>query len=446
MTDDKPSRRPKSTGSISQRKSDLRWVGTIDLESDSGTRDRKYVYVNPRLPNGKMMTDDQAIAAVDRKLTLLKRELVENGGLIKNSPKLEDWLDKWLSIAQTDVRPKTFASYRSTVEQYLKPSIGRVRLDKLTPEHVEKAHKYVIGKGLSTRTASLTYQVLSLALDTAVNYNKITRNPAKRVKRPRTKKNAAIVLTASEANKVMATVANDALGSRIFAAFHTGARQSELLGLEWDRVYDITNAETGETTTRIELSWQLQNFSWQHGCKTPCGRTASACPKRTVNAPADYEMRHLTGVLWLTRPKSKAGFRTITLVEPLKSMINARREFARMEPNPFNLVWTRPNGNPWSHRADNRYWEESLVRAGFPSEGKKPYATLHSARHTAASLSAKSGSRIEVIQKVLGHSTAAMSRNYMEQDVEQITAAMVALSEQYALADSPVRVHNDDTL
>jgi hypothetical protein len=50
------------------------------------------------------------------------------------------WLEHWLStIAPRRVRQRTLESYESAVRRHLMPSIGRHRLDRLRPEHLDPA-------------------------------------------------------------------------------------------------------------------------------------------------------------------------------------------------------------------------------------------------------------------------------------------------------------------
>jgi integrase len=150
--------------------------------------------------------------------------------------------------------------------------------------------------------------------------------------------------------------------------------------------------------------------------------------------PADWEHRHLTGGLWLSRPKSEAGYRIIPLVEPLRQIIEQRAQIARTEPNPHGLLWTADpkqdkrgipqplDGSPIDPSTDNAAWHEVLKRAGVAD------ARLHDARHTTASLLLKAQVPEPIIMKILGHNSYAVTRDYQNVDREQLTAAMTSMS------------------
>lgn len=197
---------------------------------------------------------------------------------------------------------------------------------------------------------------------------------------------------------------SDRLGSRYAAALLTGARQGELLGLELDRVGDT-----------LDLSWQLQRLTWTHGCRPYCGwKRGTDCPDRVVEAPLDHERRPLTGGLWLVRPKSAAGWRTIPLVEPLRSMVHERMKAAKLEDNPHGLLWTQDagkrvqdmQGRPIDPSVDSKAWHQLLDSIAVPQ------VRLHDARHATIDLLYEAGVSEIVIKDIAGHSRVDMSRRY----------------------------------
>lgn len=419
-----PNKHEKGEGSTYFRKSDQRWCATLPLPSPDGKR---------RRITRTAKTETGAISELKK----LRREREKTGDLSTKTQTLESWLNVWFtSIALKNVRPKTAATYRTLLERHIIPEIGKVRLDKLTPAHIRRVAERITTTPkntkdpdagyLSSTTAMQAYRILVVALKYAEREGRVTRNVAALTDAPRRASRSLVALSAADGVKVLQTVAGDRLGSRWAAALLTGARQGELLGLELDRV--------GED---LDLSWQLQRISWEHGCKVPCGRKRGTdCPDRKIVSPADWEHRYLTGGLYLSRPKSSAGWRVIPLVDPLRSIIERRIAASLTEPNPYGLLWTADpktdnrrhtgvlplDGSPIDPSWDNHAWHAVLKRAGVPD------ARLHDARHTTASLLGRAGVPIEIITKILGHSTYAMSREYMDVDRGQLVDALKRMS------------------
>jgi len=190
----------------------------------------------------------------------------------------------------------------------------------------------------------------------------------------------------------------------------------------------------------LDLSWQLQRLSWQHGCDGDCGRKRGTdCPARTLKGPADWEHRHVTGGLWLARPKSDAGRRLLPLVEPLKSILMQRIEVAATEPNPHGFVWTSDpkkdrhgrvlplDGSPLDPSPDSKAWDALLKRAGVTD------VRLHDARHVTASLLNKAGVDQATRMAILGHSSPAMTQHYTDVDLGQLGSALTSMSAFLAL-------------
>jgi Phage integrase, N-terminal SAM-like domain len=85
------------------------------------------------------------------------------------------WLDEWLvSSVRGRLRPSTVASYELVANLYLRPTLGRVALAKLTPETVVRTVRQLEARGtLSPRTISLALTVLKVSLNRAVKSGRL---------------------------------------------------------------------------------------------------------------------------------------------------------------------------------------------------------------------------------------------------------------------------------
>ncbi|MET0716369.1 MAG: tyrosine-type recombinase/integrase, partial [Mycetocola sp.] len=405
-------------GSLSQRSSNGLWQGTFTYTDLDGKQVRKYV-----------SSKDYNTAL--GKLAAVRREYLKEGDLISGSPTLEQWARYWFKhIVLVSKRPKTVASYRTAMEQYIIPKLGKKRLDQLTPAHVRSLHTYIIDtKKLSPTTAQGAHRVLSLILKAAEREGKIRKNVATLTDAPQTGPSTLVHLSPLHGSNILQIIRGDRLESLTQARLYTGARQGELLGLEIDRVTD-----------RIDLSWQLQRVRWEHGCGEPtgtetitregkpdlkrptwaCGRIrGTECPKRHVTFPRGSEHRHLQGGLYLVRPKTKSGRRVIPMFDPLAGILE-RRILAAGDStkNPHGLVWTNPDGSPIDPSRDNKAWHDILDKAGVPR------ARVHDARHLNASMLLAAKVPPTVITKILGHSSFVTSEGYMNVEISDLAAAL----------------------
>lgn len=421
-------KRPKAANGDGSLRLDKRrgmWVARVSYHAPDGTIKRL-----------KAEAKDRGIAA--QKFDKLKARKAElERGLITPGevPTVGAWLDHWLTnIHGDEVRPGTREFYERAIRLYIKPHLGDKRLDRLTPDHVRTALR-TVRKTSSSRNAQKAYQVLNLALNRAVRDRRITNdaNPMLAVDKPQHTPQERDALPAEVALRIIEkAVEIDAhaptgalLASRWAAAFWTGARQGEILGLTWDRV-DLDGAT-------LDFAWQLQQLQQEHGCGErtengwPCGvHRPGHCPQRRWNLPPGLRHHVLHRSLVLTPPKSKAGTRVVPIAKPLGDMLRAHRKATADERNPHNLVWHYRDGRPINPRDDYTEWKRVLRAADVITDGET--VPLHIARHTTASLLLKAGVDPRVIRDMIGHSTVVMTQAYQHVDLALAHDAMDRLS------------------
>lgn len=424
MTTPKVKRRKKSMrrapgeGGLFQR-ADGMWVGRVDLPpGPDGKRRRKTVY-----------SRDRAKAA--EKLREAHND-VADGIAVSNAGTVGAWLDRWLGM-QGHVRPSTYVFYERAVRLYAKPFVGRKQLDKLTSEDVHDMISALHEAG-STRNAQKGYQVLRMALDEAVRHRKIKHNVAAVVRKPGHVPQKRAGLSSEVARHIIKTAIEldeqtpkgALLATRWAAAFFTGARQGELLGLTWDRV----DFDRGV----LDLAYQLQQLQQRHGCGVrtehgwPCGVSRPGwCPERKWDMPAGFEYEVVHRSLAWTRPKSQSGTRVVPMAPPLQAMLLTFAEQTNEEPNPHNLVWHYRDGRPINPRDDYAEWRRLMLAAGV-TEGKETMP-LHIARHTTARLLLEAGVDPHVVRDMIGHSDIVTTQGYQFVDLTLSRAAMGRLSE-----------------
>lgn len=360
--------RGKGEGSVFRDSRGL-WTAKVELPSHDGIRRTKVVRSKNK-------------ADVLRKLADMKKELERAGDLPTASQTLESWLTYWLDkVAAKRVRPSTLYTYRRQLEKQVIPVLGKVRLDKLTGAHIRRLHDHMADEGLSSTYALTTHRLLSKALTDAVREGRVGRNVASLVDAPRLGRSDAEALSVEEAKTVLdyarTSLASDAYDPApvLWATYLlTGMRRSEVLALEWDRVTD-----------EIDLSWQLQ---------------------RIKDMDPTFEARHLTGKLYLTRPKSKSGWRVLPLVEPLRSLLEDHRR--RTASNKYGLVFARMDGQPIEPSRASAAWKSWYTDVGLTTK----HVPLHYLRHTFADLLFEA--RIDDGEKIdlMGHSNRSMTQAY----------------------------------
>lgn len=401
-------RRQRGEGSIHQRADGL-WVVQVDVGTVGGKRKRRTVYAK---------TQREAVKKADTLKAEVKAGQVATAGMT-----VEAWLNQWLDT-QVDPRlkPKTARTYRSYVEKWLIPTLGKKRLDKLSPMHVREMHAVVLASSSST-TALHAHRILGTALEAARRNELIIRNVSTLVEAPRAEAKKPPLFSGDEAVAILRTANNGTDASRWWAALLFGSRQGECLGLRWSSV----DLDTGT----VDIEWSLSRVPYRHGCARrapwPCGhRWGAGCPDRVLKIPAGFAYVHLTGNMYLLCPKNGKP-RRLLLIPAMTAALRLHRDLTADEPNPHGLVWHRPNGMPIDPRADWEAWNALLVRAGL-SRGR-----LHEARHVTATLLMELGVPTTVAETITGHSSAAQLLDYQYSSDPQQLAALTALGERLQL-------------
>ncbi|MBR7830240.1 site-specific integrase [Actinospica sp. MGRD01-02] len=380
---------------------------------EDGSEDRRHVMYR---------NEADAIREVQR----LEKE--RDAGLIAKAgrvPTVAEWMRTWLdTIAPRTAQQTTVDEiYRPKVERWIIPRLGKHRLDRLLPEHVDSFYTYLGQQGLSTKTVRLIHQILSRALKMAVRRGKVARNVASPmyVETPTHREQEIEPLNQAEARKILDLAAVLPNGARWSVALALGLRQGEALGMRWGCI----DLKAG--TLRV---FQIKRTRYRHGCEDPhaCGETrhreacATPCEKHKKRCPvpcrpdcrfhAERCPQRLGGEWEFRQPKG-GKVRTVVLPEPLIRELKAHwrkqkklREAAGEEWEDWDLCFPNSLGKPYESRDDWADWKWLCKAAGVRD------ARLHDARHTAATLLLEQGVDIRVVQEILGHSTLAVTKRY----------------------------------
>jgi len=357
---------------------------------DQGKRMRKYV--QPKV-------ETRALA---KKLLAMKIAEIERGEYVDpNAGKttVKSFLEQWLET-KTDIENTTKESYQEVIDTRIVPRIGSIPLNKLTPMHLESFKLDLLkngrrdGKGgLSSRSVEYTLSILSSALEKAVDWDIILRNPMRKVDMPAKKSDKVPPFTNEQVKKILEFLKDDSMYAAFVVLVATGVRRGELLGL---RKKDIL---WNEKAIRIE----------QTVVRTKGGYI--------IKPPKTEESKR----------KIKVSDNVLNaLKEHLKAQ-NAERLQFKGEYKDHGLVFCRPNGEPINPSTfTSRFIHTILPKVGI----EKGKYHLHSFRHTTATLLLARGYSMKQIQKMLGHSTITTTMDiYTDVDPELEQSAALELDD-----------------
>lgn len=270
--------------------------------------------------------------------------------------------EKWLAGLGAGVKPSTARSYRSIIDRQLLPAFGERQLGSLT---VDDVNAYLAGQEGKLRPKTLRNVLVLLgklfadAVESGhLAVNRLVKSKAlRRPKALRPEDDAEVeILDAAEVNKLLDAVEPHSAPLYLMAV-STGMRLGELLGLQWG-----------------DIDWAARQIR----------------VRRTL-----YK-----GTYYL--PKSKKSRRAIDVGDQVLGALRGRERARHGEAGtpPEAPVFTTPDGrliDPDNLR--HRVWARALTAAGLR------HVTMHSLRHTFASLLIAQGENPKYVSEQMGHAS-----------------------------------------
>jgi integrase len=266
----------------------------------------------------------------------------------------------WLERRQGHMKPSGFRSYESAWRVHVEPTWGRSRVSEIRFTAVQ-AWVSQLATSRGPVVVQTAYSVLARILDDAVQDRLLASNPARGVKLPKRPPRRNVYLTANQLNALA-----DESGRYRSLVFLLGVG-----GLRWGEAAALRVGDVDFLRRRIVL----HRNAVQVGTKIVVG-TLKSNENRMVILP--------------------------------KFVIDALAEAANGKGRD-DLFWSTASGGYMGPPASKESWLSGAVARCRKSDPTFPRATAHALRHTAASLAISAGANPKVVQRMLGHASAAMT-------------------------------------
>jgi len=183
---DQVTRRRYGSGAIKLR-SEGRWEGQLRLAGGS----RKYVYARSRA--------DVVVRLREERWRQANGIPLPTKGLLLGS-----FLQEWLAVTPSRVRPRTFEAYELSVRR-IERRLGAVPLARLNPHLIQRAYADLLADGLSPMTVLNTRAVLHRALKQAPHWGLTSTLPSDLVAVPRPQQRKMRALSAAQLTTLLAS-------------------------------------------------------------------------------------------------------------------------------------------------------------------------------------------------------------------------------------------------
>lgn len=159
---------------------------------------------------------------------------VESGLATSARQTIGELMDEWLSLKRGSLSPKTISIYEECTARFIRPTLGKRQLTKLSPRDIDQFYGALAKGGLSPYRIRQVHGTLRAALSQATKWQMTSVNVAMSATPPQLPKRTDRSISPEEVSQVIERTIKDygpSLGRFITLAALTGARRGELLGL-----------------------------------------------------------------------------------------------------------------------------------------------------------------------------------------------------------------------
>jgi len=276
-----------------------------------------------------------------------------------------DYLRRWIVSYAPSLSPTALDRYTGIINNHLIPGLGRLPLSRLRLLQIQDYYSEKV-KTQAPNSVRYHHAVLHKALETAITWQLLTRNPAHAAIIPPKEQPPFETWNESEVAAFLKFVTNTDWYPLFQLALYTGLRRSELLALRWREV----ELAPGRVNIRQSLHHNKERGYFFKDTKSKYGR-------RSVTLPSS----------------------TIAMLQKLKADTVSSLLLSGNTFSDDRIVFCRDNGNPYSPNFITGRWNVLVKRSGLKR------IRLHDARHTHASILLKAGVHLKIVQERLGHSS-----------------------------------------
>jgi integrase len=273
-------------------------------------------------------------------------------------------MERWLNDSVRDsVKERTYDGYVHISHRHIIPTLSSLKLNALTPAHIQALYRAKLDAGLSNRTVRYIHQTLHRALKQAVRWGLMTSNPTEATDPPRRVRKEIKPLKREQVACLFEAARGDRLEALYVVAVLTGLRAGELLGLRWEEI-DLERRvlRVQQQLVRTKRGLSFGRPKNDRGRAVKLAATAVEALRR--HRKRQLEERVKAGSLW----------------------------------KDTGLVFTTTVGTPLdASNLTRRYLYPLLERTGLPR------VRFHDLRYTFATIMLQNGENPKVVQEMLGH-------------------------------------------
>ena len=312
--------------------------------------------------------------------TLMREEIKAGLYTSNRNITLDSYFDEWEKSRTGVIKDSSIKMNRSRYNNHIKSVLGETKLQKIEKREIVKLQQNLAQK-LSASTTNSVIVLLKTVLNAAVDDEIIIKNPAASVKplrmddRPKASETIHRALTREEQQAFIQEAKQEWLYEFFCFSLCTGMRLNEIVALKWQDIDYINNV--------IHVT---KTVSWKQG-----------------------------GGITETSPKSETSKRDIPMNDTIKKVLQMQRR--KMAMIYGEIVARKMDSNIFIGSNGSRAVASSTVAFSINNVLKRlrqqgieiEKFTHHAFRDTFATRYIEEGGNMQTLQKILGHSSLAMT-------------------------------------
>ena len=287
-------------------------------------------------------------------------------------PTFGEFYEKWIA-SKHNLKKSSLLSYEHSFKLHILPTFGEMSLDKIGPVDVQAWVNDLAESDLSPPTVGKCFRYFRACMKQAEAWGKIDKAPTVKINLPRPSYEEMTFLEYSEIVRVL-NVTEEPEKTLFSVLAFSGLRLGEALALRWKDI------DFGVSRIRVARSWSLGEF---------------------------------------TSPKTKTSKRNVKMMPVLEKVLIEHRQ-RQGRPQQDALLFSFDGTQPLDPANVRKRFLEALDAAGVG------HCTLHSLRHSYASLMLSVGTSVKDLQNALGNASATITLNVyshlMKEDMDKPVA------------------------
>jgi integrase len=288
---------------------------------------------------------------------------------------VREFFEAWLKHEKANVSPKTHSRYEELLLKNVAPVIGSITLNKLTAAKIDGCWTKLLesgrrdGKGgLAPRTVGHCRRVMLTAMEQALKWDLLKKNPVAVTRPPKTERVAMTAYGAAETSDMLDALRPTRMLIPALLASMCGLRRGEILALRWRHV-DLKTATLSISESAEQVGTEVRYK------ETKSGKARTVSLSSTV---LEELRRHKTAQ---AEEQLKIGLR----------------------PDKDSFVVAQADGNPLKPVSLTHEWTRQIGKTTLPQ------IRFHDLRHSHATQLLAAGVHPKIASERLGHSTVGIT-------------------------------------